>query len=64
MERTALNGGQLSFQVIGPIAPMEPTVEWCPDFDKRWAFVTKRSSGDRVVAWSSSRVDQCQLMVW
>ena len=26
MERTALDGGQLSFQVIGPISPMEPTV--------------------------------------
>ena len=51
MERTALDGGQFSFQVIGPIAPMEPTVEWCPDFDRRWAFVTKRSSGD-----SSSRM--------
>ena len=40
-----------SLQVIGPIAPMGPTVEWCPDFDRRWAFVTKRSPGD-----SSSRM--------
>ena len=38
-------------QVIGPIAPTEPTVEWCPHFVGRWAFVTKRSSGD-----SSSRM--------
>ena len=51
MERTALDGGQLCFQVIGPISPMEPAVEWCPDFDRRWAFVTKRSFGD-----SSSRM--------
>ena len=51
MERTALDGGQFSFQVIDPIAPMEPAVEWCPDVVKRWAFVTKRSSGD-----SSSRM--------
>ena len=43
MERTALDGGQFS--------SMEPAVEWCPDVVKRWAFVTKRSSGD-----SSSRM--------
>ena len=50
MERTALDGGQF-LQVIGPAAPTGPTVEWCPDFTRRWAFVTKRSSGD-----SSSRM--------
>ena len=50
MERTALDGGQF-VQVISPTAPMGPTVEWCPDFARRWAFVTERSSGD-----SSSRM--------
>ena len=50
MERTAFDGGQF-LPVIGPTAPMGPTVEWCPDFVRRWAFVTKRSSGD-----SSSRM--------
>ena len=50
MERTALDGGQFC-QVIGPLAPTGPTEEWCPDFVRRWAFVTKSSPGD-----SSSRI--------
>ena len=39
------------FQMLGLIAPMESTVEWCPNFIRRWVFVTKSSSGD-----SSSRM--------
>ena len=44
MERTALDGGQF-LQVIGPTLWGQ---QWngAPDFVRRWAFVTKRSSGE------------------
>ena len=45
MERTALDGGQFS---SGDRPNRSYGASWngAPDFDRRWAFMTKRSPGD------------------